>query len=83
MTVPEVISAKELRERLQDVVKKVRHGGAIYRSIPQSSGFRHRPGWQSTARNAPLESDSLYQAPAVGASESGDAAARHDEVLYR
>ena len=33
--------------------------------------------------NAPLESDSLYQTPAVGASESGDAAARHDEVLYR
>ena len=28
-------------------------------------------------------SDSLYQAPPVGASESGDAAARHDEVLYR
>ena len=34
------------------------------------------------SENAPLESDSLYQAPAVGASESGDAAARHDEVLY-
>ena len=33
--------------------------------------------------SVPLESDSLYQAPAVGASESGDAAARHDEVLYR
>ena len=27
-------------------------------------------------------SDSLYQAPPVGASKSGDAAARHDEVLY-
>ena len=34
------------------------------------------------SESAPLESDSLYQAPAVGASESGDAAARHDEVLY-
>ena len=45
---PEMISAKQLREQLQD-----------------------------------LESDSLYQAPAVGASESGGAATRHDEVLYR
>ena len=27
-------------------------------------------------------SDSLCQAPPVGASKSGDAAARHDEVLY-
>ena len=34
------------------------------------------------SESAPLESASLYQAPAVGASESGDAAARHDEVLY-
>ena len=32
--------------------------------------------------STPLESDPLYQAPAVGASESEDAAVRHDEVLY-
>ena len=28
-------------------------------------------------------SDPLYQSPSVGVSESGDAAARHDEVLYQ
>ncbi len=28
-------------------------------------------------------SDSLHQSPSVGVSESGDAAARHDEVLYQ
>ena len=51
---PDMISAKQLRERLRDVVE-----------------------------NVPLESDPLYQAPPVGSSASGDAAARHDEVLYR
>ena len=80
---PEVISAKQLRERLQDVVKKVRHGErftVLYRSRPASTSSRLAV---HPIESAPLESDSLYQAPAVGASESGDAAARHDEVLYR
>ncbi len=53
----EMISAKQLRERLHDVVEKVRHGERF------TVLYRGRP--------------------AFGASESGDAAARHDEVLYR
>ena len=79
---PEIISAKQLRERLQDVVKKVRHGErftVLYRSRP---AFDIVPVGSPPIDKAPLESDSLYQAPAVGASESGDAAARHDEILY-
>ena len=80
---PETINAKQLRECLQDVVKKVRRGErftVLYRSRP---AFDIVPVGSPPIESAPLESDSLYQAPAVGASESGDAAARHDEVLYR
>ena len=74
----EMISAKQLRERLQDVVEKVKHGGqftVLYRSRP---AFDIVP-----VGSPPLESDPLYQAAPVGSSGSGDAAARHDEVLYR
>ena len=80
---PEMISAKQLRARLQDVVEKVRRGGrftVLYRSRP---AFDIVPVGNPPLDSSPLESDPLYQAPAVGASESGDAAARHDEVLYR
>ena len=80
---PEMISAKQLRERLRDVVEKVRHGKrftVLYRSRP---AFDIVPVDSPPLDSIPLESDTLYQAPAVGASESGDAAARHDEVLYR
>ena len=31
----------------------------------------------------PLKSDRLYQAPPAGSSVSGDAAAQHDDILYR
>ncbi|MDE0404969.1 MAG: hypothetical protein OXI53_06625 [Nitrospira sp.] len=80
---PEMISAKQLRERLYDVVEKVRHGKrftVLYRSRP---AFDIVPVDSPPLDSIPLESDTLYQAQAVGASESGDAAARHDEVLYR
>ena len=80
---PEMISAKQLRARLQDVVKKVRQGErftVLYRSRP---AFDIVPVGNPSFDSTPLESDPLYQAPAVGASESGDAATRHDEVLYR
>ena len=79
---PEIISAKQLRARLQDVVEKVRHGErftVLYRSCP---AFDIVPVGNPPLDTTSLESDPLYQAPAVGASESGDAAARHDEVLY-
>ncbi len=80
---PEIINAKQLRARLKEVVAKVRHGErftVLYRSRP---AFDIVPVGSPTMGNTPLESDSLYQAPPVGASESGDVAARHDEVLYR
>ncbi len=80
---PEMISAKQLRERLQDVVKKVRHGErftVLYRSRP---AFDIVPVGSPPSEPTPLESDSLYQAPAVGKSGSGNVAARHDEALYR
>ena len=76
-------AVKALWKQLQDVVEKVRHGErftVLYRSRP---AFDIVPVGNSPLGSMPLESDPLYQAPAVGASESGDAAARHDEVLYR
>ena len=80
---PEMINAKQLRERLRDVVEKVRHGGrftVLYRSRP---AFDIVPVGSPPIESVPLESDPLYRAPPVGASELGDAATRHDEVLYR
>jgi len=78
-----MISAKQLRAQLQDVVEKVRQGGrftVLYRSRP---AFDIVPVSSTPMESAPLESDPLYRAPSVGSSEAGDAAARHDEVLYR
>ena len=80
---PDMISAKQLRERLRDVVESVKHGRrytVLYRSQP---AFDIVPVGGPPIENVPLESDSLYQAPPVGSSTSGDVAARHDEVLYR
>ena len=80
---PEMISAKQLRERLQDVVEKVKHGGrftVLYRSRP---AFDIVPVGSPPLEHTPLESDPLYQATPVGSSGSGDAAAQHDEVLYQ
>lgn len=80
---PEIIRAKQLREHLQDVVERVRHGErftVLYRNRP---AFDIIPVGSPPIDNAPLEPDLLYEAPPVGASESGEAAARHDEVLYR
>ena len=80
---PDMISAKQLRERLKDVVENVKHGRrytVLYRSQP---AFDIVPVGGPSIETVPLESDPLYQAPPVGASAAGDAAARHDEVLYR
>ena len=79
---PEMISAKQLRERLREVVEKVRHGErftVLYRSRP---AFDIVPVGSPSFESTPLESDPLYRAPPIGASESGDAATGHDEVLY-
>lgn len=80
---PDMISAKQLRERLREVVESVKHGRrytVLYRSQP---AFDIVPVGASSIEDVPLESDPLYQAPPVGSSALGDAAARHDEVLYR
>ena len=80
---PDMISAKQLRERLRDVVESVKHGRrytVLYRSQP---AFDIVPVGGPPTESVPLEADSLYQAPPVGSSASGDAAVRHDEVLYR
>lgn len=80
---PEIINAKQLRARLKEVVAKVRHGErftVLYRSRP---AFDIVPVGRPRGGSTPLEADPLYQAPPVDASESGDVAERHDEVLYR
>jgi prevent-host-death family protein len=79
----EIINAKQLRERLKDVVEKVRHGEkftVLYRSRP---AFDIVPVGTPSVESVPLESDSLYRAAPVGSSDSGDAAVTHDELLYR
>ncbi len=78
----QMISAKQLREQLRAVVQKVRQGGrftVLYRSRP---AFDIVPVGSPSVESTPLESDPLYRAPPVGASESGDVASGHDEVLY-
>ena len=80
---PEMLSAKRLREQLRDVVEKVRHGKrftVLYRSRP---AFDIVPVGSPPVESVPLESDPLYRAAPVGWCESGDAATRHDELLYR
>lgn len=80
---PEILNAKQLRERLKDVVEKVRHGEkftVLYRSRP---AFDIVPVGAPAVDSVPLESDSLYRAAPVGSSGSGDAAIKHDDLLYR
>lgn len=80
---PEVINAKQLRERLQEIVDRVRHGGrftVLYRNRP---AFDIVPVGKPPLDSVPLESDPLYRATPVGTSDAGDAATQHDEVLYQ
>ena len=68
---PDMISAKQLRERLRDVVESVKHGRrytVLYRSQP---AFDIVPVGSSSIEHIPLESDPLYQAPPVGSSMLG------------
>ena len=44
---PDMISAKQLRERLRDVVEKRETRAAIYCSVPQSARIRYRARWRS------------------------------------
>lgn len=78
-----LISAKELRASLPDLVAKVRRGGrftVLYRSRP---AFQVVPVEAAAAEAGDLEQDPLYRAPALGRSSDGDSAANHDAVLYR
>ncbi|MEW6755520.1 MAG: hypothetical protein AB1505_31760 [Candidatus Latescibacterota bacterium] len=77
------ISAKELRARLQEIVAQVRRGSrftVLYRSRP---AFDIVPVGTPPDLPGSLEEDPLYHAPPVGSSAGGDAARRHDEILYR
>ena len=78
-----IINAKELRATLKEVVEGVHSGRrytVLYRSRP---AFRIVPVEDDALANAgPLEEDPIYRAVALGRSDSGDLAERHDEILY-
>ena len=77
------INAKELRARLGDVVARVKRGTrytVLYRSAP---AFDIVPVGQLPIQHGEIENDSLFKAEPVGASKGGDAALKHDEILYR
>ena len=79
----EILNAKQLRERLKEVVEKVKHREkftVLYRSRP---AFDIVPAGTPSVESVPLESDSLYRAAPVGSSDSGDTAVSHDDLLYR
>ncbi len=79
----QIITARELRASLPDVVARVRRGARFtvnYRSRP---AFQITPMETTSPATGALESDSLYHAPAVGRSKDGRQAADHDAVLYR
>lgn len=77
-----VINAKQLRADLPRIVEEVRRGNrftVLYRSRP---AFDIVPPGEESMRIGEAEEDSLYGAPPVGSSRTGDIAARHDEILY-
>ena len=79
----EALNAKQLRERLKEVIEKMRRGEkltVLYRSRP---AFDIVPIGTPSVEIVHLESDSLYRAGPVGSSGSGDAAVKHDDLLYR
>jgi antitoxin (DNA-binding transcriptional repressor) of toxin-antitoxin stability system len=77
-----LISAKQLRSSLPEVVKKVRRGARF------TVLYRSRPAFQVVPVGAPLEApedlkrEPLYRAKAVGRSTDGRSAAEHDALLY-
>jgi antitoxin (DNA-binding transcriptional repressor) of toxin-antitoxin stability system len=77
-----LISAKQLRSSLPDVVKKVRRGArftVLYRSRP---AFQVVPMGATEETPGDLDRESLYRAKAVGRSTDGHSAAEHDALLY-
>ena len=78
------ISAKEMRQTLPEVVRRVRRGArytVLYRSRP---AFDLVPvGGVDTTPGVAEKPDILYRAGPVGRSRDGKAAADHDAALYR
>ncbi len=78
-----LISARQLRNSLPEVIRKVRRGARF------TVLYRSRPAFQVIPVDAPaenisdLQSDSLYRAKAVGRSTKQYSAAEHDSFLYR
>ena len=77
-----LISAKQLRSSLPEVVKKVRRGARF------TVLYRSRPAFQIVPVGAPPEAlddlrrEALYRAQPVGRSSDGRSAADHDNLLY-
>jgi antitoxin (DNA-binding transcriptional repressor) of toxin-antitoxin stability system len=77
-----LISAKQLRSSLPEVVKKVRRGArftVLYRSQP---AFQVVPVGAPVDDAVDLDRESLYRAKAVGRSTDGGSATDHDVLLY-
>ena len=77
-----LISAKQLRASLPEVVEKVRRGArftVLYRSRP---AFHIVPAEPAPEALPPLKEDPLYRAKPVGRSTDGRSAADHDRLLY-
>ena len=77
-----LISAKQLRSSLPEVVRKVRRGArftVLYRSRP---AFQVVPVGEPIEPVGDLDREPLYRAKAVGRSTDGRSAADHDAVLY-
>ncbi len=79
----ETINANQLQERLQQIVERVRKGGRFTVLYQRRPAFDIVPVGNPPEDTGPLEADPLYQTAPVGFSDAGDAAGRHDEVLYR
>ncbi len=77
-----LISAKQLRNSLPEVVKKVRHGARF------TVLYRSKPAFQLLPVDAPMESagdlsvEPLYRAKPVGRSADGRLGVDHDRLLY-
>lgn len=77
------INAKQLRQELSDVVRRVQRGErftVLYRSRP---AFRI-VGMEGThTAVTPLAEDPIYQAPALGRTKDGLTSRDHDAILYK
>ncbi len=78
-----LISAKQLRASLPEVVEKVRRGARF------TVLYRSRPAFQIIPVDAPapaagsLAGEPLHRAKPLGRSADGQSAADHDALLYR